>query len=135
RDNYTPNPAGMLDGELDEVRVWSVARTESEIGETMFQKLTGREPGLAGLWNFDDVNSPGRDASTNAHHGQLMADAKTAAEELPTLTTLKQPTLLEGRITDSEGSPVSGANVLVAAEENFGSRGAELPPWASVGIS
>jgi signal transduction histidine kinase/CheY-like chemotaxis protein/ligand-binding sensor domain-containing protein len=136
RDNYSPNPAGMLDGQLDEVRVWSVARTENEIRETMFRKLMGREPGLAGLWNFDDANSPGRDASTNAHHGQLIGDARSVVAELPASATVKQPSLVEGRVTDSEGSPVSGANLLVATPEYFlNSTGAELPPWASVGIS
>src|SRR5262245_62092732 len=136
RDNYTPNPASMLDGQLDEVRVWSVMRSENEIRDTMFRKLTGREPGLAGLWNFDDASLPGRDASTNAHHGQLIGDARTVAEELPAPAMVKQPSLIEGRITDSEGSPVSGANVLAAAPDYFGVRtGVQLPSWASVGLS
>src|SRR6185436_7170405 len=68
RDNYTPNPATMLDGQLDEVRVWNTMRTEDEIRDSMFRKLTGREPGLVGFWNFDDANSPQRDASTNGFH-------------------------------------------------------------------
>src|SRR6185436_12606875 len=46
RDNYADNRPAMLNGQLDEVRVWSVRRTESEIRETMSRKLTGREPGL-----------------------------------------------------------------------------------------
>lgn len=136
RDNYSPNPSGMLDGQLDEVRVWSVARTENQIRETMFRQLTGSEPGLAGLWNFDDASSPGRDASTNAYHGQLFGNAKSTAEELPTPATIKPPSLIEGRIIDSEGSLVSGATVAVAGPEHFGNRtGAELPSWATVGIS
>jgi hypothetical protein len=38
---------------LDEFRVWSVARTEEQIRQTMWQTLTGREAGLLGYWNFD----------------------------------------------------------------------------------
>jgi signal transduction histidine kinase/CheY-like chemotaxis protein/ligand-binding sensor domain-containing protein len=137
RDNYSPNPTGMLNGQIDEVRIWSVMRTENEIRESMSRKLTGREPGLAGLWNFDDANSPGRDASTNAHHGQLMGDARAVIEELPAPATVKQPTLIEGQINDFEGSPVSGANLLVAPAEFFaGDRpDSELPSWISVGLS
>ena len=48
-----------LDGQLDEVRLWRVARTEAEIREHMFESLTGREEGLVALWNFDDPANPG----------------------------------------------------------------------------
>src|SRR6185503_8631835 len=95
RDNYADNRPAMLNGQLDEVRVWRVMRTENEIRETMFRKLTGREPGLVGLWNFDDANSPGRDASTNGYHGELVADARTISEELPPSSAIKQPSLIE----------------------------------------
>src|SRR5204863_1542400 len=130
RDNYTLNPSTMLNGQLDEVRVWSVLRTENEIRDGMFRKLTGREPGLVGLWNFDDPNLPGRDTATNGHHGQLVGDAKTVAAELPLPAAIKQPSLIEGRVIDSEGSPVTGVNLLVATPEFFqDSARTELPSW------
>src|SRR5262249_52930350 len=119
RDNYTPSTTDGLNGQLDEVRVWSVARTENEIRETMFRKLTGRESGLAGLWNFDDPNRPGYDASTNGFHGQLVGNARTLPVELPLPENIKEPSLIEGRLTDSEGSPVGGANLLVTTPASF----------------
>jgi len=136
RDTYTLNPSGMLDGQLDEVRVWSVMRTEHEIRDTMFRRLEGREPGLVGLWNFDDPNLPGRDLTTNVYHGQLVGDAKTIAADLPLPAAIRQPSVIEGRVTDSEGSPVSGVSLLVASPDYFQApAGSELPPWASVGTS
>ena len=47
-------PGIYLDGEIDEVRVWNVGRTASEIRETMCRKLTGSEPGLEAYWRFDE---------------------------------------------------------------------------------
>ena len=41
-------------GALDEIRIWSVARTEDEIRVSMNSHLTGQEDGLVGYWNFDD---------------------------------------------------------------------------------
>jgi hypothetical protein len=46
-----------FDGRIAEVRVWKVRRTAGQIREGMFQRLTGTEPGLAGLWNFADVTN------------------------------------------------------------------------------
>jgi hypothetical protein len=56
---------------MDEIRVWSTARTAEEIRAHLFQRLTGSEPGLAGLWNFDDGTA--RDRSASQHHGTLAA--------------------------------------------------------------
>ena len=39
---------------LDEIRIWSVARTEDEIRVSMNSPLTGQEDGFVGYWNFDD---------------------------------------------------------------------------------
>ena len=52
---------GTFSGKIDEVHVWAAARTGEEIRATMFQRLSGREEGLAGLWNFDDPEKPGRE--------------------------------------------------------------------------
>jgi len=55
-------------GVLDEVRLWSVARSEQEIHGTMNARLTGKEGGLVAYWHFDDgtVN----DQSGHGNHGQ-----------------------------------------------------------------
>ena len=44
-----------LTGQMDEVRVWNYARSEQEIGSTMWQSLTGQEAGLVGYWSFEEA--------------------------------------------------------------------------------
>jgi hypothetical protein len=44
----------ILDGCMDEVRIWNGVRNQTEIQSNMHQRLTGSEPGLAALWNFDE---------------------------------------------------------------------------------
>ena len=51
---FNSNPAGFFDGKIDEVRIWDVARTQTEIQGYMNQSLTGDEPGLIGYWRFDE---------------------------------------------------------------------------------
>jgi hypothetical protein len=41
-------------GQLDEIRIWNVVRTQTELQSTMHQLLTGTEPGLVGYWRFDE---------------------------------------------------------------------------------
>jgi hypothetical protein len=44
-------------GSIDEVRLWEMANTESEIQATMDDVLEGDESGLIGYWNFNDNQS------------------------------------------------------------------------------
>ena len=46
--------ASPLDGQIDEVRLWNVARSASEITTLMTQKLTGNETGLIAYYPIDD---------------------------------------------------------------------------------
>jgi hypothetical protein len=41
-------------GDMDEVRLWTVARSPAEIASTMRSRIFGDEPGLVGYWRFDD---------------------------------------------------------------------------------
>ena len=134
--NYSVTPGNFLNGQLDEVRVWSVRRTEEEIRANLATRLTGREPGLAGLWNFDDPAQPGRDASANGFHGELFGDAWNVAEELPPPAAIRQPSLFEGRVTDPEGIPLADAGVAIAPAGFFADRtNTSLPEWASTGLT
>jgi len=59
--------AQFFQGQIDEVRVWNLARTAIEIGNAKNHRLTGNEPGLVAYYPFDESNGKAtRDAS---HHG------------------------------------------------------------------
>jgi signal transduction histidine kinase/DNA-binding response OmpR family regulator/protocatechuate 3,4-dioxygenase beta subunit len=101
-------------GEMDEVRLWRTARTPEQIRQDLTAHITGREDGLVGLWNFDDPANPGKDSSTNAHDGKLIGQAQTVAESLPVL--------VEGRITASDGRPLTNAFVEVRRADGESTR-------------
>ena len=43
---------------MDEIRIWKRERTVDEIRANMYRNLTGNEPDLAALWNFDQPRKP-----------------------------------------------------------------------------
>jgi hypothetical protein len=113
RSSFIFDATGDADfhGQMDEVRVWSTERTADDIRNAMFRELTGTEPGLVALWNFEDPNLAGRDASTNRWDGQLEGGARVVEAELPQPETAASWTRLAVRVTDGAGRPISGATV------------------------
>jgi len=74
---WTPGHASTYaSGQMDEVRIWSVARTAAEIQRDMSCRLLGGEPGLEAYWNFD-LGAP-VDLTGNGHNGTLAGDAVIA---------------------------------------------------------
>jgi len=53
---YSPtfSGSGGFTGKIDELRIWSVARSDAEIKATMGQRLSGKEPGLVVYYTFDE---------------------------------------------------------------------------------
>ena len=78
-------------GNLDEVRVWSVARSASQIQANMYQRLTGAEANLEGYWKFD----AGTAADSTANHldGTFYSGATTVESDLPN-PAVKQATAI-----------------------------------------
>ncbi|MGC3959012.1 MAG: hypothetical protein QM813_14035 [Verrucomicrobiota bacterium] len=68
-------------GQIDEVRVWNHRRSPEQIRENMHRRLTGREEGLVGLWNFDDAQAT--DLTSGAHHGKLIGNARIVTPDFP----------------------------------------------------
>jgi len=61
-----------FEGDIDEVRIWDTARSETEIRDNMCKKQTGSESGLVGYWRFDESSGLYTwDDSGNVHHGIL----------------------------------------------------------------
>jgi signal transduction histidine kinase/ligand-binding sensor domain-containing protein/DNA-binding NarL/FixJ family response regulator len=106
-------------GQMDEFRVWNHRRTEDQIRENMFKPLTGREPGLVGLWNFDDSESGAvkersvKDSSNYGHHGTLAGNARVIAAQRPTASQLRLLSVLFGKLIDNSRIPVTNAPVRV----------------------
>ncbi|MBI2967655.1 MAG: choice-of-anchor D domain-containing protein [Bacteroidetes bacterium] len=82
-NNLDGGAGNYLNGKLDEVRVWNIARTQSEIQSTMNKSLTGLETGLVGYWTFDDGTAV--DISVNTNNGAFYGNATTAAPNAPVI--------------------------------------------------
>jgi len=110
----------LMDGQMDEVRIWRGERTEAQIKEALRRRLQGTEPGLVALWNFD--NGPGMDGGPGGHHGKLEGAAKTFLWPLGADGTFAPSGVVAGRVTDSAtGLPVAGARLeALRGYESFG---------------
>ena len=59
-------------GVIDEVRLWNIARTATEIFENMENPLSGSEPGLVGLWRMEEGSGyTTADFTGNGHDGMI----------------------------------------------------------------
>ncbi len=102
-------------GQIDDVRIWSVERSESEIRDSMFRGRTGREPDLIGHWNFDDDSA--RDRSRAGHDGRLKGDAVISVAPGPSPKDVDSTSLIVGTVRRAEdASPVSRALLFVTSE-------------------
>ncbi|MEO8903928.1 MAG: LamG domain-containing protein [Polyangiaceae bacterium] len=73
-----PSENAYFAGLFDELSIWSVARSATDIMGTMHKTLVGNEAGLVGYWPFNEASgTTAADAVTTAghtaHNGTLMA--------------------------------------------------------------
>lgn len=74
------------DGKIDEVRIWNLARTQSEIQLNMGKELIGTEPGLAGYWRFNEGNGViAFDQTMNRNDGSLQGGVERVLTGAPIL--------------------------------------------------
>ena len=77
-------------GQIDEVRVWNVARTVDEIRSDMNTQLNGDEPGLVGYWKFDaETEGVVHDATSNKNDGKLVGNATLEPYTRPVFESLE----------------------------------------------
>src|SRR5262249_54771109 len=94
----------FFDGALDEIRIWKVARSQTEVRAAATNTLSRTNDGLIGYWNFDN----GLDKT----RGELKGDAR--------ILELERPSALEA-LPDQEASsappPLSADKRLAALED------------------
>ena len=72
-DGIYPGRNLKLNGKLDDLRIWSVAKTADEILAGYTKTLTGNEPNLTAYWKFDETSGNiAYDSSPNGHHATLV---------------------------------------------------------------
>lgn len=74
-----------FDGSIDEVRLWTYSRSQSELRDHMCSKLSGTEDGLLGYWNFDEsyVSSDVMDITTPSENGVIMGGVTKSTSGAP----------------------------------------------------
>lgn len=72
-ENGTTGPTDYFNGEMDEFRIWSTARSQTEIRDNMVKHIIGNTPGLLAYYKFN--NGSGAtvlDYSTTDIHNAIM---------------------------------------------------------------
>jgi hypothetical protein len=66
-------------GSIDEIRIWNVARSGSEIEAAMTTELTGGEEGLVAYWRIGEASDSGKILGAFGNDGILQGDAQIEA--------------------------------------------------------
>jgi hypothetical protein len=79
------SPSSLLVGGLDEVRVWNIGRTQTQINSTRFSVLNGNEAGLVGYWRLNEgggqTAANSASATTGSLNGTLGASAAASIDD------------------------------------------------------
>ncbi|MDA8746205.1 Ig-like domain-containing protein, partial [Rubripirellula amarantea] len=128
------NPTGQyFNGQIDDVRIWDVARTQSEILTNINQDLTP-QAGLLGNWQFNETSGTIAADSGGSNDGTLVDGGSGAAGPQWTYYTTDQDTVLNiaagsgvlANDVDSDGdtltvTQVEGSGVNVGAATTLAS--------------
>jgi PKD repeat protein len=81
-------------GVIEDVRIWNVARSQSEILSTMYGGISGSEPGLMGYWRFNEGSGQyTADSSGRNNYGRLGWDYQADAGD-PVWVVYDPPSVL-----------------------------------------
>lgn len=143
----TGNPNSLLtlsqssetfNGAMDDVRIWNVARTQSEIQSNMNTELTGTETGLVAYYQFNQGITAGdntsistvTDKTTNALNGTLTNFAKTGTTS--NFVVGKVNTNNNGSTTSPPSQVLTGGLVLNLDAANPESYSGTGTTWADL---
>jgi hypothetical protein len=117
-------------GELEEIRIWNVARSPEEIRAAMSTPLTGKEEGLVAYWNFDDGTA--KDLSGHGNDGILNGDAQIVESPHPASLAPqgKKPNKLVAwwKLDEADGNDVADSSGNDRVGRLFGN-----PQWRPAG--
>ena len=79
-------PGRYLSGQIDDVRIWNLARSQQDIGPTRFHRLQGNEAGLIAYWPMDEPigSTAVPDVSGHSNDGTLREGTGLVVSTVPT---------------------------------------------------
>jgi Concanavalin A-like lectin/glucanases superfamily/Secretion system C-terminal sorting domain len=96
---------GYFNGDVDEVRIYNTARTETQIRSDMFSTMTGVQNGLVSYWQFSEGGGTSTADSVSGFNGTLVNS--------PSWVTSDAPVGLYGAFDRSSGADSVGASGAV----------------------
>lgn len=80
---YPPaGPTTFFNGQIDEVRIWQAALTQTQIQQTMSKRLMGTENGLTAYYRLDEGAGPTAFDALGANPGTLQGSAQWVASNV-----------------------------------------------------
>jgi hypothetical protein len=77
-------PKDYWQGKIDDVRIWSVRRTDAEIAANYQSELSGPQPGLVAYYTFDEGSGTvAHDSSGKGHDGMMETGTSFSTEVHP----------------------------------------------------
>lgn len=99
------DPYNKFQGELDEVRIWTVTRSQAQIQQFMKRRLTGSEAGLRAYYRLDEGTGQATADQTPVALHAVRGLTSAAASDDPAWITSGAP--LTG-VTDTSGNLIDG---------------------------
>lgn len=94
------NLSGYLNGSIDELKIWNVARTDEQIADNRFLRFIGNESGLAAYWRMTQVF--GSDQSQFQHYVADFAGGSHGQANNYTWSSNRAPVRM-GSFTNNQG--------------------------------
>ena len=120
---------GYLKGELDEIRVWDIARSATEISNSYNVTVDPNSAGLIGYWGFNDASQSVTDVSSSANHGSLGVSTAVGTDDPAHLDSTAPFT------EDCVDGNTGGNNTLslhgLFSDHGVLQRGVEVPVWGT----
>ncbi|MEQ8715239.1 MAG: LamG-like jellyroll fold domain-containing protein, partial [Cyclobacteriaceae bacterium] len=122
-----PSPTRALGATIDEVRIWDLVRTPTEIANNVNKELTGTEPGLVAYYQFDEesgtevwdrtanLNNATNTDATIVASGAMTGSVPQAATDV--IAYKVSDTQIQVEWTDNTGE--AGYRILAADDFDF----------------
>ena len=110
--------AQFFPGEIDDLRIWNTARTQTEIRDSMHQGLAGSETGLKAYYKFNQGGGTSlTDATANANTGTLVNTPTWSASTVPFANLVAGSTNIRGTWISNHTSLASSRLSVVNSSE------------------